>query len=150
MSLAAHPFRCVEYWIFVLNFLTALAWRKQQPIFKLKIRHVQIDALPRTQVSKWDAYKFKLTLNYFIAGEEDDKGKRTIPGTNVKLTSVDKPQKIWRKSWEKTLGESKLFSKMIEELLKGAIKTSGWLQLDLILYGPRTILNSFGISNLFG
>ena len=90
-------------------------------------------------------------MNYFItAGEENYKGKRTIPGTNVKLTSVDKPQKIWTKSWEKTLGESKLFSKMIEELLKGAVKTSGWLQLDLILYGPRTILNSFGISNFFG
>ena len=101
--------------------------------------------------TRWDAYKFKLTINYFItSGEENYKGKRTIPGTNVELTSVHKPQKIWTKSWEKTLGESKLFSKMIEELLKGAVKTSGWLQLDLILYGPRTILNSFGIRNFFG
>ena len=95
--------------------------------------------------------KMPINLNsYLITGEDDDKEKRTIPGTNVKLTSVDKPQKIWTKSWEKTLGESKLFSKMIEELLKGVVKTSGWLQLDLILYGPRTILNSFGISNFFG
>ena len=95
--------------------------------------------------------KVPINLNsHLITGEEYDKGKRTIPGTNVELTSVHEPQKIWTKSWEKTLGESKLFSKMIEELLKGVVKTSGWLQLDLILYGPRTILNSFGISNFFG
>ena len=99
----------------------------------------------------YQGHKNKMPINLnLITGEEYDKGKRTIPGTNVKLTSVDKPQKIWTKSWEKTLGESKLFSKMIEELLKGVVKTSGWLQLDLILYGPRTILNSFGISNFFG
>ena len=39
---------------------------------------------------------------------------------------------------------------MVEDSLKGVIRAAGWLQLDLILYGPRTVLNSFGFTNLFG
>jgi len=73
--------------------------------------------------------------------------KRTIPGTNINLSSVDKPEEIWTNRWENTLGESKLYGNMVGDLLKGVIRAAGWLQLDLILYGPRTILNSF--NNLF-
>ena len=39
---------------------------------------------------------------------------------------------------------------MVEDSLKGVIRAAGWLQLDLILYGPRTVFNSFGFTNLFG
>ena len=80
-----------------------------------------------------------------------DKGEKaekpTIPGTNVKLTKVEKPNKIWTDTWKKTLTESTLFGKMVEDSLKGVIRAAGWLQLDLILYGPRTVLNSFGFTN---
>ena len=67
--------------------------------------------------------------------------------TNIDLSSVDKPEEIWTNRWENTLGESKLYGNMVGDLLKGVIRAAGWLQLDLILYGPRTILNSF--NNLF-
>ena len=84
-------------------------------------------------------------LNIFFVDK-----KPTVPGTNIKLTKVEKPNKIWTDTWKKTLTESTLFGKMVEDSLKGVIRAAGWLQLDLILYGPRTVLNSFGFTNLFG
>ena len=46
MSLVAHWFRCVEFWIFGVVFLQAGAvWKIKQTF---KIRHVQIHVVPRT------------------------------------------------------------------------------------------------------
>ena len=56
-------------------------------------------------------------LNNGFAEEKAE--KTTIPGTNVKLTKVEKPNKIWTDTWKKTLTESTLFGKMVEDSLKG-------------------------------
>ena len=78
-----------------------------------------------------------------LSGEEEESEKRVIPGTDIKLSAVDDPSDIWRDRWSSTLSESKLYGNMVGDILKGVIRAAGWLQLDLILYGPRTILNSF-------
>ena len=70
-----------------------------------------------------------------------------IPGTGIDLSSVDDPSNVWRDRWASVLSEDKLYGNMVADILKGVIRAIGWLELDLVLYGPRTILNSF--NNLF-
>ena len=70
-----------------------------------------------------------------------------IPGTAIILSAVDDPSNVWSDRWGSVLSEEKMYGNMVADLLKGVIRAIGWLELDLVLYGPRTILNSF--NNLF-
>ena len=53
MSLVAHWYRIFEYWLFVVVSYRQAQWKKSKQIFK--IRHIQINELPRT-------LKLKLSL----------------------------------------------------------------------------------------
>ena len=84
-------------------------------------------------------------------GEKEEKfflRKSFIPGTDIELSAVDDPENLWRDRWASTFSEQKLFGNITGDILKGILRSLGWLQLDLMLYGPRTIVSS--LSGLFG
>jgi len=74
--------------------------------------------------------------------------KAFIPFTDIELEKAEDPENIWRDRWASTLSEEKILGNIPGDIIKGILRSIAWIQLDLMLYGPRTIISS--LSGLFG
>ena len=74
--------------------------------------------------------------------------KAFIPFTDIKLEPAKDPENLWRDRWASTLSEEKILGQIPGDIIKGILRSIAWVQLDLMLYGPRTIVSS--LSGLFG
>ena len=74
--------------------------------------------------------------------------KAFIPFTDIELEPEEDPENLWRDRWASTLSEERILGQIPGDIIKGILRSIAWVQLDLMLYGPRTIVSS--LSGLFG
>lgn len=60
----------------------------------------------------------------------------------IQLSAVDDRKNLWRDQLQDVFSEDKVYGNAVGSIVKGFVRAFAWIQVDLLLYGPRTLLES--------
>ena len=67
---------------------------------------------------------------------------RSFLGVELKAIDEDEEKntrEVWQKAFRSVFKEDKLFSNAAGDLVKAVLRFSGWMSLDMFLYGGRNL-----------
>ena len=63
-----------------------------------------------------------------------------LPLSDLELQSAEGTN-IWKTAWEKNLSEQNIFNQIVGWPIKAGLRMFGWLTIDMLLYGGRTLFS---------